>query len=238
MFNVSSPTPILIAQDDNSSTGNRQPTFSWSAANAAVSYEIQLDYNYPPASTPFSTAATNYVPFVPLLTTNYYWRVHAIRTDATVTDWSPTRTVIIISPANAAPPRNIMTTHTPTLTWGRVSWAIGYGIQVDTDPNFGSPDYQDDTLTANSLAATTNPLPNNTYYWRVRAKKTDGTWSGWSASDSFVHQLLRIKNCEHHHDGAKQAGVAPIIVSRVINNDGYVSKEMQRKGEAALFAQY
>lgn len=36
------------------------------------------------------------------------------------------------------------------------------------------------------------------------------------------------------HDVAKRAGVAPITVSRVVNNSGYVSKETRRRVEAAI----
>jgi LacI family transcriptional regulator len=37
------------------------------------------------------------------------------------------------------------------------------------------------------------------------------------------------------HDVAKRAGVAPITVSRVVNNNGYVSEETRRRVEAAIF---
>src|SRR5262245_13251414 len=36
------------------------------------------------------------------------------------------------------------------------------------------------------------------------------------------------------HDVAKRAGVAPITVSRVVNNNGYVSEETRRSVEAAI----
>jgi LacI family transcriptional regulator len=36
------------------------------------------------------------------------------------------------------------------------------------------------------------------------------------------------------HDVAKRAGVAPITVSRVVNNNGYVSEETRRRVEAAI----
>src|SRR5258708_30652007 len=36
------------------------------------------------------------------------------------------------------------------------------------------------------------------------------------------------------HEVAKRAGVAPITVSRVVNNSGYVSEETRRRVEAAI----
>jgi DNA-binding LacI/PurR family transcriptional regulator len=38
------------------------------------------------------------------------------------------------------------------------------------------------------------------------------------------------------HDVAKQAGVAPITVSRVINNSGYVSHKTRERVETAIAA--
>ena len=36
------------------------------------------------------------------------------------------------------------------------------------------------------------------------------------------------------HEVAKLAGVAPITVSRVVNNNGYVSEETRRRVQAAI----
>ncbi|MBZ0292534.1 MAG: terpene cyclase/mutase family protein [Anaerolineae bacterium] len=87
---------------------------------------------------------------------------------------------------DAAPDRNDFTTSTPTLTWSQINWATGYQMQVDNNANFSSPEYNNDTIPNSILKATTPSLPNGTYFWRVRAKRANGSWGGWSRVDSFV----------------------------------------------------
>jgi DNA-binding beta-propeller fold protein YncE len=91
-----------------------------------------------------------------------------------------------VHPALIAPRRNYFTTPTPTLTWNRVSWATEYEVQVDSAPTFTTPLSFTAVVPSNTLEVTTTVLPDGTYYWRVRAKKPDGTWGGWSAVDSFA----------------------------------------------------
>ncbi|MBZ0283743.1 MAG: PQQ-binding-like beta-propeller repeat protein [Anaerolineae bacterium] len=90
----------------------------------------------------------------------------------------------LLHPSDAAPPLNYYTTATPTLTWGRVSWATGYEIQVSLSMAFTEP--LNFTTAADELSVTTTPLQSGTYYWRVYAKKSDGTPGLWSAIESFV----------------------------------------------------
>ena len=74
----------------------------------------------------------------------------------------------------AAPIRNYFTTSTPTLTWNRISWATNYEIEIDADPNFGTPGHY--TRPVNGLSHKVDaPLDDGEWYWRVRA--VGGTWS-------------------------------------------------------------
>lgn len=93
------------------------------------------------------------------------------------------------SAPNAVPNRNYFNTTMPTLSWGYVSWATGYAIEIDNNPYFTSVNYRYDSIPSNQLSAVVGPLPNHmTWYWRVQARRADGTWGGWSASDSFIIQ--------------------------------------------------
>ena len=86
-----------------------------------------------------------------------------------------------VSLEGAAPNIHYYTTHTPTLTWTRISWATGYEVQVSLDRSFsGSPIY---SVPANSQAYTPAPLANGTYYWRVRGMGGGGMWS---PIDTFI----------------------------------------------------
>lgn len=94
---------------------------------------------------------------------------------------------VVVSPPNAAPARNVFTTHTPTLTWTAVSWAASYWVQVDETINFASAiQFQNDQIGAQVLLVQTDVLPSGTYYWHVRAKSAAGVWGSWSVTDSFV----------------------------------------------------
>jgi hypothetical protein len=93
--------------------------------------------------------------------------------------------------SSAAPSINYYTTATPTLTWNRVTWATGYQIQVDNNADFSSPAYSNIITSGAILAQTmpTGPLHNGTWYWRVRARHSDGTWGTWSAAGTFVIEV-------------------------------------------------
>ncbi len=82
-------------------------------------------------------------------------------------------------PTQAAPLRNYYTTGTPELTWGRVSWATNYQIEVATTNTFGAAVKFTSIVSADTLSAVTSALLDGIYFWHVRAKRTDGTWGGW-----------------------------------------------------------
>jgi hypothetical protein len=97
---------------------------------------------------------------------------------------------IVVSPIslpNAVPIRNYFTTHTPTLTWTPVSWALRYHVQASGSPSFTVLPYAfEGNVEGNYPFIVTGSLPNDFYYWRVQAQKPDGTWSAWTAPDSFT----------------------------------------------------
>ena len=91
------------------------------------------------------------------------------------------------SPPSGAPTRDYFATHTPTLTWNRVSDAVGYVVQVDTDTAFLAPfSFSDPAIPAGVLSATTSSLPNGVYYWRVGVKRSGSATITWSSVQSFT----------------------------------------------------
>ena len=85
----------------------------------------------------------------------------------------------------ARPGRNAYDTQTPTLTWGRISWAQQYQLQVADNASFLNP-IIDSTLGAEPLPDfTTSSLPDGRYFWRVRGQYDDGSWGDWSLMDEF-----------------------------------------------------
>jgi hypothetical protein len=72
------------------------------------------------------------------------------------------------------------------LTWNRVTYATQYHVQVDDESAFASPRSYAAFVGSTQLEVTTSPLANGIYYWRVRAKESDGTYGSWSAVDTFT----------------------------------------------------
>ncbi len=87
-------------------------------------------------------------------------------------------------PTPTAPPNNSISSETyPTLIWTEIRDATVYHIQVDDSDQFGSPYLDDDNITETSYTSPVS-LPDDIWYWRVRAG--DGSnWSDWSTSWSF-----------------------------------------------------
>lgn len=87
---------------------------------------------------------------------------------------------------NTRPPiRNFYTTPVVNLSWLPVDSISQYHIQVDNQSSFASPEVSIANLPA-SPAFETPPLPPGQYSWRVRAQRLNGTWTNWSAVDTFV----------------------------------------------------
>jgi endo-1,4-beta-D-glucanase Y len=87
---------------------------------------------------------------------------------------------------NAVPSINQFKTLPLTLTWGRVTWAWGYEIQIGRDAALTNPTYRNNALSGQTLSYTQSSIDNGQWYWRVRAKRQDGTWGPWSAVDTFM----------------------------------------------------
>lgn len=71
---------------------------------------------------------------------------------------------------------------TNKLSWGRVSGAVRYNVQVDDDPNFASP-YAIPTQTVTTVNTTLVPTVNLSSpqnYWRVQAVNAASEASGWT----------------------------------------------------------
>ena len=179
-------TPELVSPANNPTPSTiNMPTFSWQSVAEAVRYELQLDTVNPPILTVQNSSRTSYKPFADLLPTTYFWRVRAINETGFSSNWSETRSLLIISSDNAAPSQNYVITSTPTLSWNRVTGATEYEIEVAMSPSFADPLSFSETVPANTLYVATTALNNGMYYWRVRAKNGN-SFGSWSVVQSIV----------------------------------------------------
>ncbi len=177
--------PVLVAPQNGANISNAQPTLSWNSVSGTARYELRLGTANPPTTVIPVNSGTSYQPAGALAVGRYYWQVRALDAASNASAWSAPFSMNITSPANAAPQLNYYTQSTVRLRWGRVEWASSYQIQVDESPDFSAPLVYEATLGANTLEATTSPLTNGRYYWRVRARRANGSWGTWSATDSF-----------------------------------------------------
>jgi hypothetical protein len=192
-------TPVLLSPR-RIVTDSLQPTFTWRAVTGTTQYLIQISKysSFSVMVVDTRTSDTSYTPILPLaINTRYFWRIRAIGTFGT-SDWAttyfttpnPPPAPTLTAPAN----NSLVTNYRPRLDWQDVTPPTGttllnYQIQVSSDSGFAVL-VQDATVTASEFTPLTKLLPNQTYYWRVRAVNTLGHKGEWSAAWNFRTALL------------------------------------------------
>lgn len=176
-------SPPSLVSPLNGAVTETPPTLTWNPIPGAAYYQLQFGTTNPPDILIDNLEVTSYTT-TNTLAASYYWRVRAVSVTGTTSDWSEVWHFEIATPQNAAPMRNLYTTNQPTLAWGEVSWAMGYMVEIADNPNFTAP-YRYE-VGRDTFTLTTDPLADGLYYWRVRARKPDGSWGNWSGSDNFM----------------------------------------------------
>ncbi len=188
--------PVLNTPADGTMDVPTGTTVSWGSVSAATGYRVQVS-----TSSTFGTTVvdqsgitgTSYAVNNLLNSTTYYWRVNASNS-AGSGNWSnawsfvtvappvpqPPSAPVLASPSNGATGVQLST----SLSWGSVSGAADYQVQVSTGSSFSSNLVDQSGIAGTSF--TLGGLTNSTvYYWRVNARNSIGT-SGWSAVRSFT----------------------------------------------------
>jgi len=119
--------------------------------------------------------------------------------------------VTLVSPPNTG----LVFTSFPELIWEHAADAIGYKIQVATDISFTQ-------LTINSELADTSftysgDASNNLYYWRVRAKNSDGVWGDWSEALIWSFRV---------NDASDYIGLVAVVQTPGIAQDVFVQQDI------------
>lgn len=178
------PIDLLTPVDNTTMSGDEAVTFSWDAVDGATGYEIEIT-NDLVTQTHIVTGTTSFTPAQPLLPGATKWHVRAMNGGELLSYWSVTYSLNIASALLDAPGLNLTTTSSPTLTWGLLTWATGYQIQIATDFNFSNIVVDEANLSTDTSDFTVPLLTNGIYYWRVRGKRADNTWTGWSEISQF-----------------------------------------------------
>jgi len=168
--------------------------FEWASMPNVSSYQIQISTNGSFGNFEINNNAVTSNTFSTNLNssyTNYFWRVRANYTSGTITclsEWSNSSsfTTAVHSPTLENPLDNTSGVDFSTLlSWSGANGSSSYSVQVSNDSLFNNLILNVVDNNQTSLIVT---LPNNyntLYYWRVKAKSSNGCESEWSDAFKF-----------------------------------------------------
>jgi hypothetical protein len=194
-FTISIPpgTPNLLEPSNSQYISANNPTFKWQSTANTHSYELQVDNNSN-FSSPVYDSSTFFSSETPpgFAQGRYYWHVRAFNIYGTAGEWSTRRQFTISIPPGVPTlysPANFATLYVqPTFSWSSVSNASGYQIQIFIRVNNSL--FLDSTTTSTQFISPTY-IPEDYYFWRIRAYNQYGTPGPWS-SIWFFHTIEPI----------------------------------------------
>jgi len=190
-FQSNIPITQLLSPTNNAGGYGLSLNLIWNSVSPGALYTLQVSEDPTFATTIVNqnTASTTYTIAVPDYNVTYYWHVSATMSTCSST-FSPTwafRTVLN-APLLTAPVNNAVNQPSNVLfQWQAVTGATTYEYNLALDAGFGT------IIRAYEQSATNyqvSPLlaAQTTYYWRVRAKNSEGA-SPWSTVWNFTTHL-------------------------------------------------
>ena len=179
------PAPTVTGGNDSQG----RPTLTWKAVTGAAKYEVYRSYSENGTYTKYSTTTgTSYTNISYIENGNtYYYKVRALKSDGTAGAWSSivsvtykqTLSAPTVTGGNDAQGR-------PTLKWNAVSGAAKYEVYRARSKDGDYIKYS--TVTGTSYTNISYIEDGNTYYYKVRALKSDGTAGAWSSIVSVTYR--------------------------------------------------
>ena len=238
------PAPTVTGGNDSQG----RPTLKWNAVSGAAKYEVyrarSKDGDYIKYSTVTGTSYTN-TSYIESGNT-YYYKVRALKSDGTAGAWSSivavtykqTLSAPAVTGGNDAQGR-------PTLTWKAVTGAAKYEVYRARSLNGDYIKYS--TVTGTSYTNTSYIENGNTYYYKVRALKSDGTAGAWSSIVAVTYkQTLSAPTVTGGNDAQGRptltwkavSGAAKYEVYRARSKDGTYTKYSTTTGTAYTNSSY
>ena len=170
-----------------------RPTLKWNAVSGAARYEVyrarSRSGEYIKYSTVTGTSYTN-TSYIEDGNT-YYYKVRALKSDGTAGAWSSIVSVTYRAASTGTLPAPTVTGGNdsqgrPTLKWDKVAGAAKYEVYRARSRSGEYIKYS--TVTGTSYTNTSYIENGNTYYYKVRALKSDGTAGAWSSIVSVTYR--------------------------------------------------
>lgn len=89
------------------------------------------------------------------------------------------------TPSLINPSNNSIITSIPTFSWQAIPGSSGYNILIDEEPTVTSP-YAKSPYYPTNPSYSPKSLNPGTYYWKVKAKNSNGDWGSFSTIWSFT----------------------------------------------------
>ncbi len=178
--------PMLLTPAASSRTGDSTPVFKWKPSSGAAQYQFQLsqtssfdemDINQSVKKNVLSISNANQLAFG-----TYFWRVKAIDAAGNESGWSATQNFEINFmkyPSQGA----YLLTQTPYLSWGKISGAQAYHLQVDDAADFVNPIVDINHVPSSSTKQMVR-LDFGAYFWRMKVQTAAG-WGEWMPVGEF-----------------------------------------------------
>ena len=183
------PAPAVTGGKDSQG----RPTLKWNAVSGAAKYEVyrarSRSGEYIKYSTVTGTSYTN-TSYIENGNT-YYYKVRALKSDGTAGAWSSIVSVTYRAASTGTLSAPSVTggkdsQGRPTLTWKAVTGAAKYEVYRARSMNGDYIKYS--TVTGTSYTNSSYIESGNTYYYKVRALKSDGTAGAWSSIVSVTYK--------------------------------------------------
>ena len=183
------PTPLTALSVTGGNDSQGRPTLKWNAVTGAAKYEVyrarSMNGDYIKYSTVTGTSYTN-TSYIENGNT-YYYKVRALDANGTAGAWS---SVVSVTYKQTLPAPTVTggndTQGRPTLKWKAVSGAAKYEVYRARSKDGDYIKYS--TVTGTSYTNISYIENGNTYYYKVRALKSDGTAGAWSSIVSVTYK--------------------------------------------------
>ena len=242
------PAPTVTGGND----AQGRPTLKWNAVTGAAKYEVyrarSKDGDYIKYSTVTGTSYTN-TSYIEDGNT-YYYKVRALDANGTAGAWSSIVSVTYRAASTGTLSAPSVTggkdsQGRPTLKWNAVSGAAKYEVYRARSKDGDYIKYS--TVTGTSYTNTSYIESGNTYYYKVRALKSDGTAGAWSSVVSVTYkQTLSAPTVTGGNDAQGRptltwnavSGAAKYEVYRARSKDGTYTKYSTTTGTAYTNSSY